>query len=58
MKAARDDANAHGFKKGNGGRGCITCPVCEKGQLHYSVASYNGHMWGKCSTDDCVAWMQ
>jgi len=28
------------------------------GALHYSVASYNGHMHGRCETEGCVAWMQ
>ena len=35
----------------------IECPVC-KGRLHLSQAAYNGHVWGKCETKDCVAWMQ
>lgn len=58
MSAARDDAKAKGFKRGNGGRGKVKCPCCESGELHYSVASLNGHLWGKCSTPDCVSWMQ
>ncbi len=35
--------------------GVIECPVC-KGGLHYNIAD-NGHIWGKCSTDNCLAWM-
>lgn len=44
--------------KGNGGGGFVSCPVCKSGTLHYTVAGYNGHMWGRCSTKDCVSWMQ
>ena len=36
--------------------GNIICPECGK-NLHYSVSSYNGHIWGKCETDKCLAWM-
>lgn len=56
--AARADANAKGLKRGNGGRGQIPCPCCNGGTLHYSVANYNGHMWGSCSNKECVRWMQ
>ncbi len=52
------DAKTRGLKKGNGGAGEIDCPACKTGKLGYSVASYNGHIWGKCSTPECVAWMQ
>lgn len=37
-------------------QGTIECPVC-KGDLNYSVSSYNGHIWGKCKTEDCLNWM-
>lgn len=56
--AASDDAKKRGFKKGNGGGASVTCPVCKTGVLSYTVAAYNGHMWGRCSTKDCVSWMQ
>lgn len=36
--------------------GEIACPVCA-GKLAFSVAS-NGHVWGKCETEHCLAWMQ
>lgn len=58
MQAAGEDAKKHGFKKGNGGTGSVPCPVCKTGTLRYSVAGYNGHMHGRCTTADCVAWMQ
>ena len=35
----------------------VTCPVCD-GRLHLSQSSYNGHVHGKCETDDCVSWME
>ena len=37
--------------------GKITCPECG-GNLHYTKASSNGHIWGKCQTEGCLAWMQ
>lgn len=57
-QAAHADAKAKGMGKGHGGYGEIPCPSCEGGKLRYSVASYNGHMHGKCSTAGCVAWME
>ena len=35
----------------------IECPTC-KGRLRFTVAACNGHIHAKCSTDDCVAFMQ
>ena len=35
----------------------LECPVC-KGRLHVSQSSYNGHIHGKCETQDCVSWME
>lgn len=35
----------------------VECPAC-KGRLHLSQAAYNGHVWGKCETADCVEWME
>jgi hypothetical protein len=58
LGAASEDAKAKGYKKGHGGKDSLPCPVCKTGTLHYSVASYNGHLWGQCTTDKCVAWMQ
>lgn len=56
--AVSDDAKTRGFKKGAGGKGQIVCPVCKTGELHYTVAGYNGHIWGRCTTKECVSWMQ
>ncbi len=30
----------------------------EGGTLHYSVAGYNGHLWGQCTTVGCARWME
>lgn len=38
-------------------REVIECPVC-KGRLHLSQSAYNGHVHGKCETDNCVSWME
>ena len=35
----------------------IDCPAC-KGRLHLSQSSYNGHVHGKCETENCVSWME
>ena len=57
MTVAMKDAKSHGFGIGKGGEGRIPCPVCSTGTLRYSVAALNGHMWGQCSTTNCVSWM-
>ena len=54
----RQDATDRGLMIGRGGVGEVGCPVCSTGTIKYSVASVNGHMWGKCSTAGCVAWME
>lgn len=56
--AAKDDAKAKGYGKGHGGAGSVPCPSCDGGTLCYTVASYNGHMHGRCSTAGCVSWME
>ncbi len=35
----------------------VECPAC-KGRLHLSQSSYNGHVSGKCETDNCVSWVE
>ena len=37
--------------------GTTDCPVCGK-RLGYSVAGNNGHIWAKCETEGCVAWIE
>lgn len=47
------------WKRGMPGHaGTIKCPCCEDGKLSFSRSGYNGHVHAKCSTDDCVAWME
>jgi len=36
--------------------GTIECPIC-KGELYFEVHN-NGHIWGKCVSQGCLAWMQ
>lgn len=43
--------------KNKDARGEMECPICQ-GKLHYTIAGYNGHIWGKCETEDCLQWMQ
>lgn len=56
--AAHRDAKEKGYGVGHSGRGEVDCPCCGVGRIAYSVASVNGHLWGRCSTRDCVAWME
>jgi ribosomal protein S27E len=58
LRATHDDAKAKGLEKGNGGRSSVKCPTCGNGEIHYSVASYNGHIHASCSTQGCVSWME
>lgn len=37
-------------------QGIIDCPKCGQA-LRYTIMS-NGHVWGRCSTDGCLTWMQ
>lgn len=47
------------WKKGQAARGRISCPVC-RGEmtLQFSRAGVNGHIHARCSTPDCVSWME
>ncbi len=51
IKLCREHA---GGKRGIAGT--VECPKC-KGTLYYTVAASNGHLWGRCETKDCLAWM-
>lgn len=44
--------------KTRGVQDLMPCPNHCGGTLHYSIASYNGHVHGCCSTKDCASWMQ
>lgn len=43
--------------KGKQWVGIVECPIC-KGSLHVSHSSYNGHVHGKCDTENCLNWME
>ena len=53
MKAIREK---HG--KARGLRDSMPCPNACGGTLHYSIAGYNGHVHGRCTTEGCASWMQ
>lgn len=62
IKLCQQDAKAKyelepGHAPENSLQGSVKCPVCGN-DLYYSISSYNGHLWGKCSGDNCLAWMQ
>lgn len=58
LNAQCDPEVEDGPKNFVSGSGEIDCPVCEAGKLSYRRAAYNGHIHAKCSTKDCVAWME
>lgn len=58
FRVAHDDAKQKGIIKGKGGQSSVKCPCCPDGFIDYSVASSNGHMWAKCSTKECVRWIE
>lgn len=43
--------------RGQSWKGTKPCPVCG-GTLHLTHSAYNGHVWGKCETENCVAWAE
>jgi hypothetical protein len=52
------DANKWDRKNPKSATGKVPCEVCGKGEIHLSMSAYNGHVHGKCTTDDCVSWME
>ena len=51
-------ANHSGDLKANRGiASSCECPIC-KGKLYYRRAGCNGHIWARCETEGCVAWME
>lgn len=36
----------------------MICPICKTGELNYKIMSYNGHIHARCTTEDCVCWME
>lgn len=57
VAAAKADAKSKGYGRGSAGQGSVECPIC-KGSIRYRVAAVNGHMWGACSSEGCVRWME
>jgi hypothetical protein len=59
-RAAIVEACGGPWKKGAVSKtGRIDCPACgQANTLAYSRAGYNGHVHAKCSTADCVSWME
>lgn len=43
-------------KKDGKPKGQITCPKCQ-GILRYTIAS-NGHTRGRCTTENCLSWIE
>ncbi len=38
-------------------KGTVNCPICGE-DLHFTVAAFNGHVHGKCTTKDCLQWAE
>jgi len=55
--AIRKHAGYTGKKPSHDMRGTVECPKC-RARLGYSVSSYNGHIWGRCETPNCLMWME
>jgi hypothetical protein len=36
----------------------MKCPCCSEGELHYRIASCNGHIHASCTIAGCVNWME
>lgn len=45
------------IRKDGKDRGEVPCPKCGTGSIAYTKAKYNGHIWGRCSTEGCLTWM-
>jgi hypothetical protein len=43
--------------RGKSAADVIECPAC-KGNLHLSIAAYNGHVRAHCETPECVSWIE
>jgi hypothetical protein len=53
MRAIR---KKEGERRGVAGE--LDCPACTTGTVQYSIANCNGHIHARCSTKDCVSFMQ
>jgi len=52
------DAIVQKTKGERGITGDMDCPACGTGRLRYSVARCNGHVHARCSTENCVSFME
>jgi len=43
--------------KGKNIKGSVICPICGE-KLHWIHHATNGHVYGRCDTEDCVHWME
>jgi hypothetical protein len=57
MKASKVISEVKREHAGKSWYGVKTCPVCG-GRLHMSHSGYNGHVHGKCETENCLNWME
>ena len=57
IRETHEDAKKNGLGIGHGGSGKLPCTSCGEGSIHYSVASVNGHIHGRCSKEGCVQWI-
>lgn len=57
-KAIKEDIEATGMVRRDVA-GQIPCKICKDGTVSYSCAgAYNGHIHAKCSTENCVSWIE
>ena len=47
-----------GIEDDEGAGGNLPCPICQDGNLGFRKSGFNGHIWGNCSTEGCVQWME
>lgn len=52
------NANKWDRRNPKGATGKVPCQACGTGEIHLSMAAYNGHVHGACTTQGCVSWME
>lgn len=52
------EANKWDRRNPKAASGKVPCEVCKTGEIHLSMAAYNGHVHGCCTTEGCVRWME
>ncbi len=58
VNAVHEDAKSKKLGRGKGGKSTMACPLCTDGTIVYTVANVNGHIWAKCSTDNCLKFIE